>query len=167
MARTLTAHAVIAINSPETDKVFVALLTLTATGMASPIRLCSDPTRRLSTDPLVYGLTSRSVDFYFCPFDLVLPSSSEDKPPRARLAIDNIDRAIMADLRTLTSPLEVLIEVVRANNLDTLEFSIPGFQLRDVTYDAQRIEGDLMLRDLARDPYPVARFTPALFPGLF
>lgn len=167
MPRSLSTTALVAINSPETEQVFVHLLTFTGTGLVSPIRLCDNPSSRLSDDPLTYGLVSRSNTFYFSAIEITLPASAPDQAPRARLAIDNVDRTLMADLRTLTSPLSVLLEVVRADAPDTVEFSVPGFQLRDITYSPQRVEGALTLRDIARDPFPAARFTPGAFPGLF
>ena len=167
MPRALSSSALVAINSPETGQVFVTLLTFSGAGLASPIRLCDDPASRLADDPLTYGLVSRSQTFLYCPIDVTLPSSSAEQQPRARLAVDNVDRSLMADLRTLTAPMDVLLEIVRAAAPDTVELSIAGFQLRDVSYSAERIEGSLLLRDLRRDPFPAGRFTPSLFPGLF
>ena len=167
MPRDLSSAATVGINSQETAQVFVSLLTFSGGGLASPIRLCDTPTTRLSTDPLTYGIVSRSNTYTYLPIRVVLPTSTPDETPKAKLALDNVSRYLMADLRTLRAPMDVLIEIIREAGPDLLEFAVSGFQLRDVTYTAERVEGALLLRDLDRDPFPGGRFTPGFFPGLF
>jgi len=146
-----------ALFAQETGEIFIILLTLSNSEMAFPIRVCSDNV----------NLLSRGEIFIPYPFDLQLPLDDPDNPPSAKIVIDNVDRAIIRSLRTLTTPLTVLIEIVRAGALDTVEVALPNFQMRNISYDAITIEGVLSLEFLLQEPFPAAIFDPGRFPGGF
>ena len=100
------------------------------------------------------------------PFEIRLPDSLEDAPPRARLRIDNISREIGQAIRDMTSAADVTIEVVRQDAPDTIEVSWPVMRLTNVRFDFLSVEGDLEFEDLSREPYPFLSFSPAEFPGV-
>jgi hypothetical protein len=87
--------------------------------------------------------------------------------PKAKLSIDNIDRTIVAAIRSINTAPTVLIEIVRAADLSTVEASFPDFQLINITYDAMVVSGDLTVENFTAEPFPAATFCPSLFPGLF
>lgn len=100
------------------------------------------------------------------PFEISLPDSLEDAPPRARLRIDNVGREIGQAIRSISSPASVVISVIRQDDPDTVEMTWPAMSLRNVRYDVRAVEGDLSFEDLTREPYPAHIFSPAEFPGL-
>jgi hypothetical protein len=157
MSRALTAAVRRALFAPETEEAFLILLTLSHPGLAAPLRVTSDA---VDTD-------SRGETFAACPFDLALPDDSDARAPRARLSVDNVDRAIVQAVRSLESPPAVLIEIVRAAAPDTVEARFADFRLVNVTYDAHLVQGDLCVEDFTTEPFPAAIFSPSLFPGLF
>jgi hypothetical protein len=77
-----------------------------------------------------------------------LPEEGEDRPPRARLTIDNVSREIVLALRQIQAAPTVTMEVVRASEPDLVEASFPFFRLLDVRYDALVVEGELGVEDL-------------------
>lgn len=157
MSRALSLAARTALNAAETGEAFLILLTFTHPGLAAPIRVSGDAVETVS----------RGETFAAYPFDLLLPDDGEGKSPRARIVIDNIDRQIMAAVRSLQSAPTLLIEIVRAADPDTVEAVFHDFRLQNVTYDSQAIEGDLSIEDFTAEPYPAASFSPSLFPGIF
>lgn len=100
------------------------------------------------------------------PFNIKLPDSLEDAPPRAKLRIDNVSRELGQAIRDMTSPADVTIEVVRGGDPDVIEMSWPAMRLTNTTYEFFTVEGDLEFEDLSREPYPFLTFSPAEFPGL-
>ncbi len=100
------------------------------------------------------------------PFEVRLPDSLEDAPPRARLRISNVSREIGQAMRDITSPADVTIEVVRQDALDVIEMSWPTMKLTNVRWDFLTVEGDLEYENLSREPYPYLVFSPAEFPGV-
>ena len=157
MSRSISASSRQALYAPESGEAFLVLLTLSHTSLPQPIRVTSD----------AVTTTSRGNSFMPFPFDLVLPDDQENRSPRARLVIDNVDRQIVQAVRSLSTAPTALIEIVRAASPDTVEAQFVDFKLTNVTYDALRVEGDLTLEDFTAEPFPSAIFSPSLFPGLF
>lgn len=105
--------------------------------------------------------------FLAYPFKLSLPDDVQTSAPRAKLSIDNVSREIAQLIRTISTPPNVLIEIVRIDDPDSVEMSLPMFRLRNVEWDALQISGDLTIDEIEKEPFPQRRYTPAEFPGLF
>ena len=157
MARTLSSGAVAALNAQETGEVFIVLLTIDHVDLAAPIRVSSD----------AVDTVSNAETYIAFPFELSLPTDLEDGPPRARLRIDNVDRQVVQAIRQINSPASVLIEIVRGADPDTVEASFPDFELREVSYSALFVEGDLVVEQFSAEPFPAKSFTPGDFPALY
>lgn len=157
MSRDLTSLTRQAIYAAETGDAFLILLTIDHDDLEQPIRVTSDA---VETE-------SRGDTFTPFPFDLILPDDLDDRSPRARLVIDNIDRQIVMAVRNLSSSPNVLIEIVRAADADTVEAQFVDFKLTTVAYDVHKVEGNLTIEDFTAEPFPAAVFSPSLFPGLF
>lgn len=157
MSRSLTSQAKTALFAAQTDEVFIILLTISHDELFQPIRVCSN----------AVDTVSRGNIFTAFPFDLVLPDDQENKSPRARLTIDNVDRQIVQAIRRISGAPDVLMEIIRAADPDVVEAAFPDFKLTNVTYDSQVVEGDLTIEDFTAEPYPAGSFSPAVFPALF
>ena len=155
--RTLTQPTRQAVFASQTGEAFLALITIDHAELAQAVRVTSD----------AVATTSRGDSFVAFPFEVVLPEDNSERPPRARLKIDNVDRAILRQLRAISSPATVLIEMVRGDDPDTVEASFPDFKLRDVGYDVLAVEGSLDLEDFISEPFPAGVFSPGNFEALF
>jgi len=157
VSREISPAARAALHAPETSDVFLVLLTIDHADMQSPIRVCNNTT----------DITSRGDIYIAYPFQLTLPDDEDNRPPRARLTIDNVDRQIVQAVRSLTSSPTVTIEIIRAADPDVAEARFQDFRFTNISYDSHRVEGDLTVEDFTAEPYPAASFSPSLFPGLF
>lgn len=157
MSRSLSPAARQAMFAAETTEAFIVLLTFSHEDLPEPIRVSSDAA----------DTVSRGNAFVSYPFDLTLPDDDEARAPRARLVIDNVDRQIVATVRSLASSPVLTLEVVRAADPDVVEAVFHDFRLRNVRYDSQTIEADLTIEDFTAEPYPAGNFCPSLFPGIF
>lgn len=153
---TISNQARSAMFSEETSDGLLVLLTITHPNI-SPIRVVNDKV----------NISSRGNEFIAFPFEIILPTSSPDSPPKSQLTIGNVSREISQIIRTISSAPTVLIEVVRINNFDSLEVSFPAFKLKNIRFDVAQVQGDLVSEDLQIEPYPSLTFSPAHFPGLF
>lgn len=152
----------------ETDEVFAVLLTLTSDELTEAIRVSSDPTQlipELGND--IYGTVSNGNNFIFLPFEIWLPRDDKTGSVSAKLSIENVDRRIVAQARSVTKPISVKIECVLVSDPDTIEISFDNFQLSNVSYDTMTVDGDLTLNYWGLEPWPSNRFTPSNFPGMF
>lgn len=141
--------------SPESDLPLV-LLTIEHPDIDPPIRVVNNKV----------NIVSGGETFIAFPFEINLPDSPEDAPPRARLRIDNVSREIGQTIRLIASPPSVTMQVVRQDDPDEIEQEWQGFRLSNVRYDALSVEGDLVREDLSSEPASFLTYSPAEFPGL-
>jgi len=131
------------------------------------IRLSSDPTVKLGDDPIYYGTVSRGENYIFFPFEITLPSDESDSVPRLTLSVDNVSGEIGHWLRSSTIAPTVTVEMLASSDLNAPIMTFPGFKLQSFVAGTMRIEGQITLTNLEREPYPSLCFTPSMFPGLF
>lgn len=169
MSRTLSSQALRAVYAEETGEYPILLLTITATSIVEPVLISSDATQRVYEDAeqILYGTVSRGMTFFFVPFQIVLPSDTEDSAPQCSITIDNVSRQLMTVIRTLTQPPTVSMELVMSGSRDVVEAVFPGFAISSITYDAMTITGDLRVDAMVTEPFPAGTFTPSQFPGMF
>ncbi len=156
-----------AIYAQETDEVPIALLTVTHESLSIPIYISSDPTTRLSDEPLLYGTESRGNQYIYLPFEFTLPDDASDSPPRVQLTMDNIDRTLVAMLRSFVTPPTLKMEIILASDPDLVEITVPVLDMSDATIDDHAISTTLVADPLINEPHPAGQFTPGSFPGLF
>lgn len=157
MSRNISEAARAALYAPETNEAFIVLLTIGHADMEEPLRVCNNTA----------AVTSRGETYIAYPFELTLPDDEDNRPPRARLVIDNVDRQIVQTVRQLVSSPSVTIEIIRAAAPDVVEATFQDFRFTNISYDSHVVEGDLTVEDFTAEPYPAASFSPSLFPGLF
>lgn len=155
--RSVTDAFIAACNAHNTDEGFIVLITIDHDRLDYPIRLNTSGENQVSGGYV----------FLACPIQVTLSEDSEDRPPQAKLVMDNIDRTIIAALRNITTPPTVTLQIVKASDLNTVEAEFADFEMRTVTYNSLTIEGTLTLEALFSEPAAQHSFTPNYFPGLF
>lgn len=156
-----------AFTAQESGEVPVVLMTFEHQDFAGPLRLSSDPTTRLSEDPLQYGIVSNGDTYLFCPMSVQLPDDMDERAPAARLMIENVSRELVAFIRSVTTPGTCRIVLVLASDPDTMEVEYPILDLRGVQYNADTLTVELGLDALDTEPFPAGAFVPSSFGGLF
>ena len=166
---SLTARAVPA--AAASDEVEVVLVRITHPDLAAPIRLSTDPTERLSLDPLAYGTRSTWPDaggepYLFVLASALLPDDQEDGPQQAQLVLEVVDADMATPLRATTSRATVDMAVVYAGSPDVAEVEFRGLQLVGVEGDAGELRLSLSRDPITSEPWPFRRMTRGAFPGL-
>lgn len=179
MARDLSLNFREAINAEASGAVPIFLVTITHPQLVDPIRVSTDPTERVSDAPLIYKTVSRGQDFIFVPMSVVLPEEREGSPPRSQLQVSNVTPAIVALVRSVTTPpkakLEMVLaspiieegEVVGYDGLDDVEIESPLMDVISVDNQAGQLSLDLVLNSLATELAPTDSFDPSRFASLF
>lgn len=175
---SLTLRA--AATAQETDQTPAVLVTVTHPELPEPLRLSSDPSRRLSADPPLYGTTSRGQTFWHIPMSVILPDSQPQAAPRAQLQLDNIAvdrdlagipglaRARVSDLLRLSPRMAtVLLELVLSTTPDVVERRWPLLETVAATVEGPSVVLDFGRDNRAREPFPALTFSSFYFPGLF
>lgn len=157
MSNLVSPATMQALMAQETDRVLLICLTLEHASLATPIRLVRDRA----------DLLRAAGNFIGFGFDVALPDERDDQLPTVQLTIDNVDRSITAAIEALNSEPTVTMEVVPAEDPDTIEAGPFVLTLQSVTYDALSVRGQLGYEDVLNEPFPEGTFTPKDFPGLF
>lgn len=146
-----------AMYASSTKEVVLLLLKISHQNLADPIRVVNN------FEPIV----SQGYTWTAYPFEITMPSESDDQIPVMMLKIDAVDRQIITVIRSLQGPPEITLDVILAAQPDIVEASVQGFKMKSVSYDNLVVEAELRLEEILSEPFPQHAFTPALFPGLF
>lgn len=156
--RTLTPASLAAMFAPETDEVFLRLLEINHDDWAQPFRLVQN-----SNDVVSNGNT-----YSQWPFQIEPPNDSAAEVSQVTLQLDNVDRTILAALRSVTTFPAVTLFLVLASDKDTVVGDTYVFQMRQVqSYNAHSMACVLLFDAVLAETVPGDRMTPAKNPGLF
>lgn len=159
------------LDGAHSDAVEVVLIHITHPALGEPIRLSTDPTERLTVEPLAYGtrstwMTDDGSPFQFVLVDVLLPDDQEEAPPAARVALEAVDAGLASVLRQTTLPATVDMAVVLASEPDVVEAEFRDLRLVGAEGDAGEIVLTISRDPLTAEPSPPDRMTRARFPGL-
>lgn len=146
-----------AIYAPETDEVFLLLLTIDEDSLPEPIRVVHNHENITSNGELYVG-------FFF---GIELPEERGDSMSGTRITIDNVDRQIVDAIRRATGRPELTLEVVLASDPDTVEAGPFVFALDNVEADAQTVTGEAVFDELVNRRVPAHKTTPWTNPDAF
>lgn len=169
--RRLSLNARLAHDAVATDEVEVMLVIIRHPSIDEPVRLSTDPTERLSSDPLTYGTrsawqTTDGSPFLFALITSTFPSDQEDRPASANLTFENVDNDIAKLLRGFTDRATMDIAVVLASSPDHVEAEMRGLKLMVSEGDAGEVTLHFSRDPISAEPYPKDRMTRQRFPGL-
>ncbi len=152
--------------SPEANLIF---LTISHNLLdTTPIRVVND------TKDFIYG----GNNWTGFPFDIQIYSDDE-QPPKAQLAIQNVDSQIGETIRTLTTPPRLKLELLSTLDFDltvvprteigtaTVVYYFDKAFLTNVKVDFLQVTGDIVGWDYLQRVWPGVRATQDKFPGLF
>lgn len=155
--RTVSLPSLQGMLAQQTGEWFVVLLDIDHPSFSSPIRLVND-----------YSNMTVGADVYAAyPFEFVLPDEQDDREPQATLSIDNTDRMLVDEIRTMVGPPTITARIVRGEDPSSIEWGPIDFTVRSVQYDVNLIRFRLVFLNYSEEPFPHIVFTPRLFPGLF
>ncbi len=174
--RKLSLNARMAHDAVGSKEVEVVLVQITHPETNQIIRLSTDPTERISYQPLSYGTRSDWLGadpeddaeaFLFILMSAMLPDDSEDSAPAAQLVLEAVDNRIAEALRSTTLRATVSMAVVLASSPNKIEFEARNFRLVSAEGNAEAITLSISRDPITSEPWPAGRMTRERFPGLF
>ena len=144
MARPLSSIALQSAQALTTSEVWLLLLKLDHADLATPFYLVNN------TESVIH----ETIEYIAYPFSVVLAEDDGEKLPKVRLTIDNVDRALVETIRSISDSPSINIKLVLASQPNTVELEIDGLILREVEYDAFTITGTLYADDLLSSRFP-------------
>lgn len=170
--RRVSLNARTAFDAQQTGEVEVALFQFDIPD-DEPVRLSTDPTSRISGDPLIYGTRSSwmganpaTEPYLFVLASAEVPGDQEDAPAAATLVLENVDNDIAQTLRSITRPITVQIAVVMASSPDLVEVEYQSLLMISAEGDAGEVAIQISRQPIEEEYAPTDRMTPDRFPGL-
>jgi hypothetical protein len=155
--RTVSADFLEDLYKESTEIVVHELVTIQHDDLPTPIRLCNNTEK----------VESRGNDYLPFPFLARIPSTVENEVPKIQIVFDNVSQELLEEIRSITTPPTIDLEVVSSRDANTVEAGPWSFTMKGAQYDQNIIEIELSYEDYLQEPFPFERFTPINFPGLF
>jgi hypothetical protein len=153
----LSPEATAAVTAPETEQVFLHLLTIEVSGGAV-LRFVDNN----------QNITSRGDIFNAAGFSIILPEQTDNTPRPCRLAIDNTDLAIFQTIKQAVGrDVTATVCVIMASTPDVYERGPLKYRLRNVRATKETIEGEVYDFYLLDRKFPKDTYAPEDFEGMF
>lgn len=168
MPKLTTVNARTSAFAEHSEAVPVLLLTISHPDMDEPLRISTDPTQRLSDDPLQYGTMHNGAVYYYALVSVPLPEQGQDAAETVSVSIDIVTPEMGKIPTLVTSPARVDIVQVMSSTPDIAEYAFYDLELRSANVDTEQ---GLITLEVGRQPWleePVQRhrMTAQRFPGL-
>ncbi|OJF92662.1 hypothetical protein AX761_20900 [Rhizobium sp. 58] len=171
--RRISLNARLALDAIATDEIEVVLLHIEHEDLAEPIRLSTDSTERLSTEPLFYGTRStwRGANPATQPFlwviaSTLLPSDLDDAPAAATIILENLDHTMADIVRSFTTPATFHIAVVLADTPNQIEAEFADLLLTSSEITAGEISLSISREEIENEIVPGGRMSTRTFMGM-
>jgi len=153
----LSPKATAAVTAPETEQVFLHLLTIEVSEGAI-LRFVDNN----------QNITSRGHEFNAAGFTIILPEQTDNAPRPCRLAIDNTDLSIFQTIKqAVNKDVAVTVCVIMAGTPDVYERGPLKYLLRNVRATKETIEGEVYDAYLIDRKFPEGTYSPEDFEGMF
>ncbi len=157
MSRALTPIAIQAINSQETDEIFLFILEFDEASLPSPIRIVNN----------TENITSNGDLYVAYPFEIELPTERGESIDTVKVTISNVDQQLVSAIRLALGRPTVALNVILASDPDTVEAGPFDFELESADYNVLTITGNLAFDDVGSLRSPAHTVTPWHYPDLF
>lgn len=112
-------------------------------------------------------VVSRGNTYLAFPMEVTLPGDDGESMQEVDIRLDNVSRELITELRTVTTPINVTVEMVLASNTDYVQISLEEFKLKNISYNSKTIQGKLYLDGFLNIAMTSEKYGPTNFPGLF
>lgn len=172
--RHVSLTARMAHEEPVTDEVLVMLIMIEHASLSAPVRISTDPTERLSVDPLSYGTRSSwmgadpaTQPFLFAAMDAELPGDQEDAPAGFTLVVNTVDADIAKLLQSFTDRADAHMALVYASQPDVIEQELRNAKMTSSEGGAGEIVMTVSRNPIEDETVPTDGYTKLRVPGLY
>ena len=164
MSQTLTPQTNQDLTSQQTSSAFITLFKIyVPSGADYDCYYLCDNSENITSS----AMTGSPQLFTAYPIQASFPADEEGKINTARIAITNIERGLVNDIRQVSAPLLVEMVLINSKELDVAMYRTPCMRMRGISYDDFTITGQLSFEDYISEAYPGEVMAPYNYPALF
>ncbi len=156
LSNNLSAQLLAEMYGQVSSDPFVMLVTLTHTSFTT-LRLVNN----------TENVVSRGNTYNAFPMTITPPVDDGESLREVSITFDNVSLESVDELRTVTTPIDVVIEMVLASSLDTVQHSLEELKIRNITYNKSTISARLYMDDFLSVELTSEKYDPGTFNGLF
>jgi hypothetical protein len=157
ISNTLSPELLAQLYGQESNDPFLLLVTLSHVDFISTQRLVNN-----SEDIISNGNTYTAF-----PMRITLPVDDGEASKEVGIIFDNVGRDLIDEIRSITSPISVKIEMVLASIPNQVQITLDGLRIVNITYNRSTISAKLIMDDFLNTSMTSEQYTPSLYPGIF
>ncbi|MCA0851302.1 hypothetical protein [Salipiger thiooxidans] len=173
MSRNLSLNVRKSIDAAYSDEFPIVLIEFNHASLAKPIRLSTDPTERISDDPIRYATRSRwrgadpaTEPFLFVAAGLEMPGDQEDAPAAFQITVDLFDAELVKLLRSFNRRATANLALVWSSDPSSPEQQWLGLEATSSKWGAQVVITSSR-KPIEEEAAPMDIIGKQRFPGLF
>lgn len=157
MPNALSPELIAQLFAQDSDDPFLTLITLSHEDFLDDIRLVNNTVAILSRDLL------------FKPFPMRIRFPVDDGETAREFSIefDNVSLDLVKGIRTVTTPINVKIEMILASMPDVVQIEQSELKIATLTYNKSTVSAKIILDNFLNTEMTSERYSPSNFPGLF
>ena len=144
-----------AIRGKNTSEVLLTLVTISHAAM-NTIRRVDNTT----------DVMSRSNLWLARPTSVALPKEANRGATTGRIILDDTDLSVSSELRKTSTPPAVLLEIVLASDIDTVQRSYRSLEVKSMSASEGEVALGIGLADFRTEAFPSLAFSLDTFPDL-
>lgn len=156
MSNQLTNQLLFQIFSQESNDPFLTLVTLTHPSFST--------TRFVNNSE---NIISRGETFLSFPMSIKLPPEDGETLREVTIEFDNVSLELITKLRSVSSPIDVKLELVLASMPDIVQMSFEELKINSASYNATKVSARLIMDSFLQTGMTSEKYEPSNFRGLF
>lgn len=112
-------------------------------------------------------ITSRGNTFFAFPMKITLPVDDGETARNFNIDMDNASLEMIKNIRSITTPISVTIEMILASMPDVVQMAFDGLAVASISYNATKMTAKIVMDNFMTTEMTSERYTPNNFPGLF
>jgi hypothetical protein len=157
MSNTISPELLAQMYGQESGDPFLMLVTLSHADFISTQRLCNNNV----------DIISRGNTYTAFPMKISLPMDDGETAREVKIDFDNVGRELIDEIRSITTPINVVIEMVLASNPSQVQISLEELQIKNISYNKSKISARLFMDSFLNTAMTSEQYTPQNFPGIF
>lgn len=156
MPNNLSPELLAQLYTQESSDPFLILVTLSHADF-STVRLVNNSE----------NVVSRGNTFMSFPMRIVLPVDDGESDREVSIEFDNVSRELIEEIRSVTTQIDVTLEMILASTPDVVQMSIEELKIGNLSYNQNTISAKLYLDNFLSSAMTSEKYTAQTFPGIF
>lgn len=113
------------------------------------------------------AVISNGLTFVPFPMRITLPVDDGETVRSVAIEFDNVSLTLVDDIRAVTTPINVTLQMVLASIPNDIQMSIEELRIGNISYDRAKVSAKLYMDNFLSSAVTSEKYSPTNFPGIF